>query len=119
MNKTRLTRVNDEILRETAIILRGEVKDPRLSAAKMISVTEVDTTQDLKFCKIYVSILADDENARQEALKALSGCVPFVRKLLAEKINLRNTPEISFLLDTSLDNSIRISKLLNEIKGGV
>ncbi len=111
---TRTIRINDEILRETAIIIRSELKDPRI--APMVSVTKVDTTADLKFCKIYVSVLGTDK-AKSETMDGLKSCAGFIRKELARRINLRNTPELKFLLDDSLDNSFRIDALLREANG--
>lgn len=108
---TRQIRINDEILRETASIIRGELKDPRISG--MVSVTKVDTTNDLKYSKIYVSVLGSDY-AKKETLEGLKSCAGFVRKELARRINLRNTPELKFILDDSLDTAFKIDELIKE-----
>jgi ribosome-binding factor A len=113
MNKTRLIRVNDEILKETALIIRGELKDPRLQS--MITVTRVNTTNDLKYCKIYVSIMGTEEE-KAAAYEALKNSAGFIRKQIAARINLRSTPEISFIEDTSLDEGYRMGKILDTLK---
>ncbi len=111
MNSTRQIRINDEILRETAIIIRSELKDPRIGG--MVSVTKVDTTADLKYSKIFVSVLGSDK-VKEETLAGLKSCAGYIRKELARRINLRNTPELKFVLDDSLDTSFRIDELLKE-----
>jgi len=110
--KNRMFRINDEILREVANIIRLEIKDPRVGS--MTTVVKVDTTNDLKQCKIYVSILGEKEQ-KEEVMEGLTNASGFIRKQLAERINLRNTPEIKFILDESLEYSIKISKLINEV----
>lgn len=109
--KNRVLRINDEIKEQTAIIIR-ELKDPRLDNS-FITVVKADTSSDLKFCKIYVSILGDDKE-KTKALEALKNAEGFVRKSLAASSNLRTTPQINFILDTSLDHSIRISEILKD-----
>lgn len=112
-NGNRLNRINDEIMQEVAIIIRGELKDPRIST--ITSVTSVETSSDLKYCKIFVSILGD-EKQKNEVLNGLDNSRGFIRKELARRINLRNTPELKFELDTSLDYSMKIEGLLDSIK---
>ena len=108
----RMGRVNDEIAKELAMIIRGELKDPRIGV--LTTVTRVETTQDLKYCKAFVSILGNDEE-KENVMQGLKSAAGYIRHLLAERINLRITPEISFKIDDSLDHSIKMSKLLNEI----
>lgn len=107
----RQIRINDEIMRETAIIIRSELKDPRIKT--LVSVTKADTTADLKYCKIYISVLGTDEE-KQETLEGLKSCSGFIRKELARRINLRNTPELKFVLDDSLDISFRMDELIKK-----
>ncbi|MBO8435145.1 MAG: 30S ribosome-binding factor RbfA [Tyzzerella sp.] len=114
-NNNRMTRINDEILKEVAQILRGELKDPRVGV--MTSVLRVDTTPDLKYCKVYVSVLGNDEE-KQGVMKGLKNATGFIRRLLAQRVNLRNTPELIFKLDDSVEYSIRMSKLIDEISKG-
>ncbi len=108
---TRQIRINDEILRETATIIRSELKDPRIGG--MISVTKVDTTSDLKYSKVFVSVLGSD-SVKKETMEGLKSCSGFIRKELARRINLRNTPELKFMLDDSLDNAFKIDNLIRE-----
>ena len=91
----RMTRVNDEITKELANIIRGELKDPRIGV--MTSVLRVETTQDLKYCKIFISVLGNDEE-KKEVMKGLKSASGYIRHLLAERINLRITPELMFRL---------------------
>ena len=107
----RLMRINDEILRECAMILRSELKDPRIST--MVSVTKVETTNDLSHAKIYVSIMGDDEQ-KKEVLEGLKNASGFIRRGIAEKVNLRITPELKFVLDDSLEYSLKMAKLIEE-----
>ena len=110
MNR-RITRINDEIKEQTALLIR-DLKDPRLTS--MITVVKVDTTQDLKYCKVYVSIMGSDKekNDTMEALKSSAG---FVKKQLAHAVNLRQTPELTFILDESLDHAMRINSILKDL----
>ena len=112
MKGSRLVRINDEIQREVAGIVRGELKDPRIGT--MVSVLRVETTQDLKFCKIFVSAMGN-EDERREAFEGIRSAGGFIRRLLAERLNLRATPQLTFVLDDSIEHGIRISKLLDEL----
>jgi ribosome-binding factor A len=107
----RITRINDEIARVAADIIRSEMSDPRIGT--VVSVTGAKTTADLKYCKISVSIL-DDKNAK-ETFDALSNAAGFVRKRLAQEINLRHTPEITFVLDDSIAYAMKMHKLIDEV----
>ena len=109
---TRMIRINDEIKKEVSTILRGELKDPRVGV--ITSVLKVDTKNDLKYCKIFVSILGDDEK-KEEVMQVLNRASGFVRSLIAKRINLRVTPEIKFILDDSLEYSFKIDKIIREI----
>lgn len=105
------TRINSEVQREISEIIR-ELKDPRVGI--MTSVTDVEVTPDLKYAKVYISALGDDEASEKtiEGLKAASG---FIRRELARRLNLRNTPELRFLADTSLAYGMKMDKLINEL----
>ena len=107
----RIMRINDEIVRTAADIIRFEMSDPRIGT--MVSVTGANTTTDLKTCKISVSIL-DDENAG-ETLKALTNAAGFIRKRIADTLNLRHTPEITFVRDDSIAYAMRMHKLIDEV----
>ena len=109
-NTTRITRINDEIARAAADIIRFEMSDPRIST--VVSVVGAKTTVDLKYCKLFVSVLDDKDGETFEALTNASG---FVRKRIAEILNLRHTPEISFVLDDSIAYAMRMHKLIDEV----
>lgn len=111
-NNNRMTRINDEILKELSQIIRCEIKDPRVGV--MTSVLRVDTTPDLKYCKVFVSVLGNEEE-KDGVMKGLKNATGFIRRLLAQRVNLRNTPELIFKLDDSVEYSIRMSKLIDEI----
>lgn len=112
-NSIKNTRVNMEVQRELSEIIRTEIKDPRVSSA-MTTVVAVEVTPDLKYCKAYVSVLGGDE-AAQDAITGLKKAVGYIRRELARRINLRNTPEISFVLDQSIAYGINMSRLIDEV----
>lgn len=112
-NSIKNTRINMEVQRELSEIIRMEIKDPRVSAA-MTSVVAVEVTPDLKYCKAYISVLGNEEAARN-ALVGLKSAVGYIRRELARRINLRNTPEISFVLDQSIEYGVNMSKLIDEV----
>jgi ribosome-binding factor A len=111
-NSNRMIRINDEIMKEISNILRSDLKDPRIGI--VTSVSKVDTTNDLKYCKVYISILGDDEK-RKETMDVIKKASGFIRSLVARRINLRVTPEFTFILDDSLDYSFKIDKILKDI----
>lgn len=110
-NNNRGSRINEAIKEEMALILRT-IKDPRIDP--MTSIVKVDTTRDLKYCKIYYSVLGDEEEkaATAEGLKSAMG---YIRRELAIRINLRQTPELSFIRDDSIEYSIYLGEKLKEI----
>ena len=110
MANYRRGRINDEVQRELAGILR-EAKDPRVKNA-FVSVTAVDVTPDLKYAKVYYSHLQGDSKEVAKGLKAASG---FIRSQIAQRLNLRMTPELTFVLDDSISHGAHIAKLLNGI----
>ena len=116
-NSIKNTRINMEVQKELSEIIRTEVKDPGLSNV-MVTVTSVEVTPDLKYCKAYVSVLGSDE-AAQEALQGLKRAVGFIRKELAGRVNLRNTPELKFILDQSIEYGVHMSKLINDVTGSM
>ena len=114
--KTRLIKINDEITRRSAEIIRHELSDPRIG--EVVSVIRSDTTADLKICKIFVSI-PGGETEREKTMTALQKASGFVRKRIADLINLRQTPEIKFVYDDSIEHGMRMRKLIEEVsKGG-
>ena len=113
-NNQRGGRVNSDVQRAISHIIEFEIKDPRIST--MTSVVKCDVTNDLKECKCYISVLGDEE-AAENTLKGLQSASGFVRKRLAESLNLRNTPVIEFKLDKSIEYGVMMSKKIDEIVG--
>jgi len=111
MAKYRRGRINEEMVKELASILR-EIKDPRVSD-NFVSVTAADVTPDLKFAKIYFSAMTGDKKEIRKGLVSASG---FIRKRLAETLNLRQTPELAFVADDSIEYGAHINALLNKIE---
>lgn len=111
MAKYRQGRINEEMQKELMSILR-RVKDPRVSGA-FISITAADCTADLKYAKIYYSALTGDQKEIAKGLKAASG---FIRRELAHSLNLRMTPELTFIPDTSIVYGAHISSILNNLE---
>ncbi len=111
MAKYRLGRINDEMQKELSTILR-DVKDPRVSSA-FISITAVETTPDLKFAKVFYSVLSGDKKEIAKGLKSSAG---YIRRQLAQSLNLRMTPELTFAEDHSIEHGAHISKLLEGIE---
>ena len=104
------SRINEQITKELTEILRT-VKDPRVSGA-FISIIRADTSGDLKFSKVHYSILGSDENEVKKGLVSASG---FIRHELAERLNLRTTPELTFIHDNSIEHGANIAKILNDL----
>ncbi len=109
MPSNRIGRINEEIQREMSSLIRT-VKDPRVADAGMMSVTAVETTPDLKYAKIYVSVL--DKSASAQALKGLKSASGYLRRELGRALSLRNTPELSFVRDDSIDKGAHILDML-------
>ena len=107
MASNRIGRINEEIQRELSTLIRT-VKDPRVSG--MISVTAVNTTPDLKFCKVYISVL--DKSDVEQVLKGLKSASGYLRRELGRALNLRNTPELTFVRDDSIDQGAHILEML-------
>ena len=110
-NSIKNTRINSEVQRELANIIRGEIKDPRIHP--LTSVVTVEVAPDLKTCKAYISVLGDQE-AQERTLEGLNSAVGYIRRQLAKNLNLRNTPEIRFIMDQSIEYGVHMSKLINE-----
>ena len=105
----RIGRINEEIQRELSDLIRT-VKDPRVTG--LISVTAVDTTPDLKFCKVYISVL--DKSDVNQVLKGLKSAAGWLRRELGRSLNLRATPELTFVRDDSIDQGAHILDLLRD-----
>lgn len=111
-NSIKNTRINGEVLKELSNIIRGEIKDPRIHP--MTSVVTVEVSPDLKTCKAYISVLGN-EQAQKDTIKGLKNAEGFIRSKLAKNINLRNTPEITFVLDQSIEYGVNMSRLIDEV----
>ena len=111
-NSVKNTRINGEVQRVLAETIRGEIKDPRISP--WTSVVSVEVAPDLKSCKAWISVLGDEE-ARKETLEGLRSAVGFMRNKLAREINLRNTPEITFIMDQSIEYGVNMSRRIDEV----
>lgn len=115
-NSVKNTRINGEVQRVLAEIIREEIKDPRIPL--LTSVVSVEVTPDLKVCKAYISVYCDDETARK-ALEGLNSAAGYIRKTLAHKINLRNTPDIHFIMDQSIAYGVNMSHKIDEVMEGM
>lgn len=112
MSNFRKARINDEFMRTVADALRM-VKDPRVST-RMITITQCDVSGDLKYAKIYFSLLDSNEDAVKDVLHGLKSARGLIRHEIAEKLNLRITPELTFLYDNAIERGANIFRLLRE-----
>ncbi len=107
-----IDRINDDIRRVLAEKLR-EVKDPRVQQGSMITVTHTDTTHDLRYCKVYISVLGEyDEREMKRGLRSVSG---WLRRELGNSLDLRYTPELTFEMDDSIAHGAYINRLINDL----
>ena len=115
-NSIKNTRINGEVMRELSNIIRGEIKDPRINP--MTSVVSVEVSPDLKQCKAYISVLGDEES-QKSTLEGLRSAEGYIRRELAHTINLRNTPEIIFIIDQSIEYGVNMSRFIDEVNKDV
>lgn len=113
--KIKMERVNSELAKQITKIISEDIKDPRLHNA-IVGVTKLYTTPDLKYAKVYLSIYAENEEARQEAYHTICRSRSFIRNMLKDTVQIRLLPELNFLIDDSVDYSIKIDNILNQIK---
>ena len=111
-NSVKNTRINGEVQRVLAQIIRGEIKDPMI--APMTSVVAVEVAPDLKTCKAWISVLGD-EKAQTDTLAGLQSAEGYIRGQIARTINLRNTPQIHFIMDQSIAYGVNMSKRIEEV----
>lgn len=111
-NSIKNTRINGEVQKELSKIIREEIKDPRIHP--MTSVMAVEVAPDLKTCKAFISVLGNEE-AKQSTIKGLKNAEGYIRRELARTLNLRNTPEIRFILDESIEYGVNMSKLIDDV----
>lgn len=112
-NSIKNTRINMEVQRELANLIRGGIKDPRISP--MTTVVAVEVAPDLKTAKAYISVLGDEE-AQKNTLAGLKSAEGYIRRELARRVNLRNTPEIKFVVDQSIEYGVKMSKLIDDVR---
>ena len=111
-NSIKNTRINGEVRRELSNIILNEIKDPRI--CPMTSVVEVEVAPDLKTAKAYISVLGDKQ-AQADTLAGLKSAEGYIRRALAKSINLRNTPEIRFVMDQSIEYGVNMSKMIDDV----
>lgn len=114
-NSVKNTRINGEVQKVLAEIIRRDIKDPRISP--WTSVVAVEVAPDLKNCKVWISVLGDEE-ACKKTLEGLRSAVGYIRKQLARTVNLRNTPEITFVMDQSIAYGVNMSRRIDEVLAG-
>ena len=105
-------RINSEVHKELSQIIAYEVKDPRINP--FTSVMDVYVAPDLKTCKVYVSVMGSDED-KENTMTGLNSAKGMIRSLLAKRMNMRNTPEITFILDESIEKGIEMMKFIDEV----
>lgn len=113
MSKHRIDRISEEVKRVVSDIIRNNIRDPRVSS--MCSVMDADVTPDLKYAKIYISVLGNDEE-KQATIKGLNSAAGFIRRELGNTMKLRYSPEVIFELDRSIEHGANIMKLINEVR---
>ncbi|MCD8353778.1 MAG: 30S ribosome-binding factor RbfA [Clostridiales bacterium] len=110
MASYRIGRINDDIKRELASMI-PTLKDPRVRG--LISITRVDTTADLRYCKVYVSML--DKSDVKEVMRGLKSSAGYLRRELGHRMTLRYTPELQFIADDSIDRGAKLIQMMNEL----
>ena len=108
----RIDRISEDIKREIVAVMR-ELKDPRVQG-KLLTVVKVEVSSDASFAKVFVSSMSGIDDAKT-AVKGLDSAVGYIRRELAHRINLRNTPQISFVLDQSIEYGVNMSRLIDEV----
>ncbi|MDE7310765.1 MAG: 30S ribosome-binding factor RbfA [Eubacterium sp.] len=111
-NSIKNTRINEEVLRKLSEIIRGSIKDPRINP--MTSIVSVEVAPDLKTCKAYVSVLGD-EQSQKDTLAGLKSAEGYIRHSLAKSANLRHTPQITFIIDQSIEYGVNMSHLIDRV----
>lgn len=117
-NANRIQKINEEILRELSRLVR-ELKDPRVHG--IVSLTHVETTRDLYYARVYVSVLGDgdgDGAGAEGVMAGLKSAAGFLRRELAASLKLRHTPELQFIADDSLTRGARIQRMISELDTG-
>ncbi|MCR5627625.1 MAG: 30S ribosome-binding factor RbfA [Lachnospiraceae bacterium] len=111
-NSIKNIRVSQEVLRELSVIIRDEVHDPRIDP--FTSIVDVYVAPDLKTCKVWVSVLGGEES-KKDTLKGLNSAAGFIRGKLAHAMNMRNTPELTFVVDQTIEYGVNMSKKIDDV----
>ncbi len=111
-NSIKNTRINGEVQKVLSTLISREIKDPRINP--MTSVVSVEVSPDLKTARVYISVLGDEES-KEETRKGLKSAASFMRGQLARTLNLRNTPELTFIIDNSIEYGVHMSHLIDEV----
>ncbi len=112
-NSIKNTKINMEVQRELSEILRMQVKDPRLKGP-MVTVVRAEVSPDLKYCKVSVSVLGGPDAAKR-VMEGLNNASGFIRRELAARVNLRNTPELRFILDNSIEYGVHMTRFIDDV----
>lgn len=112
-NSIKNTRINGEVQKELSKLISQEIKDPRINP--MTSVVAVEVSPDLKHAKVYISVLGGEES-RKSTYEGLRSAAPYMRSQLAKTVNLRNTPELTFIMDQSIEYGVNMSKLIDDVQ---
>ncbi len=115
-NSIKNTRINQEVQRELGMLISQELKDPRVNP--MTTVVACEVAPDLKTAKVYISVLGD-EQSQKDTLVGLKSAAPFLRSELAHRINVRNTPELRFIGDQSIEYGVNMSKLIDDVNANL
>ena len=110
MASVKIERLNHAFQEEISMILMTEIKDEDI---KFVTITGVDTTSDLSYAKVYFTVL--DETKKETTLEALTGAASFIRSKLAERVEIRHTPELKFIYDTSIEYGNHIEEIIDSI----
>lgn len=109
----RIDRISEEIKKEMGSIIQNEIKDPRMP--NMVSITSLNVTKDLKYAKVFISVFGNEED-KKNALNALKSAAGFIRREIGHRIQIRNTPELHFELDNSIEHGFHIESLLRQAR---
>ncbi len=115
-NSIKNIRINQEVQKELSTLINRELKDPRIS--EFTSVVNVEVAPDLKTAKVYISVLGGEEE-RKSTLQGLKSAASFLRGELAHNLNLRNTPELTFVADQSIEYGVNMSRFIDEVNAGI
>lgn len=107
----RINRISEEMKKEVSVIIQNELKDPRLP--KLISITHINVTKDLRYAKVFISVLGS-EDEKKNAISALKSAAGFIRREVGQRMQIRYTPELHFELDASIEHGVYISGLINK-----